>query len=380
MLSSIEGGPRRWGRFNPAHYGLTVLLVAAAGLVRWGLDPLLGHDIPYGPFVVPLVISGFLFGAGPALLCTALGLVLGTVFGHGDPNTLTLISGAVLFVVTGQIVAIAMWALQKAQHRTAQSHQQVQAAHQHKDRFLAVLGHELRNPLNGIVVGTQYLASRGPGDPKVLQIAQMVDRQARHMQRLLDEMLDISRIQQGKVQLVWTEVVLQEAIGFCLEQQTGGLRSRGQTIRTHLPSEPVAVPGDQDRIIQILANLLTNASKYSGPHSHIDVHLSMSGEDAVVVVQDNGPGIPAHQLPVIFEPFMQVDATLSRADGGLGLGLPTVRALAELHGGQVLAHNAVAPAQGAVFTVRLPRRRTYPADEAAPRQEEPNAARAVLID
>jgi len=210
----------------------------------------------------------------------------------------------------------------------------------------------LRNPLNGIALGAEILERQSAGLPKQSDLARMILRQTRLMQKLIDDMLDISRIEQGKVALARTEVDLQEVVDTCIEQQLGAMQKNGQTLKLHLPPEPVRVWGDRPRLVQVLANLLTNASKYSGSNSRIEVLLSQ-GPEVKLVVKDNGRGIPADKLPLLFEPFVQIDPASPHAEGGLGLGLPTAKRLAELHGGSLEA-SSPGLGQGTAFTLRLP--------------------------
>ena len=336
-------------------YGLTFALVALAALIRLALTPWLGHDMPFVVFIFPLLVAGFYFGWGPSLLVTAAGAVLGTFFSLGAPDGAPYRTfGVGIFIMLGLFVSIASWMLERSKALAAQANQRATQANLHKDRFLAVLGHELRNPLNGIALGAEILERQSVGNPKHSDLAQMILRQARLMQKLIDDMLEISRIEQGKVKLVCTEVQLQEVIATCVEQQVAAMQKNAQTLQLHLPPAPVVVWGDQPRLIQVLANLLTNASKYSGPHSHIDVLLSQ-GTQVELVVKDNGRGIAADKLPLLFEPFMQINPASEHAEGGLGLGLPTAKRLAELHGGTLQAFSS-GPGQGAAFTLRLPLR------------------------
>ncbi len=334
-------------------YGLTFALVALAALIRQALTPWLGHDMPYLIFVFPLLVAGFYFGAGPSLMVTATGSVLGTLFSLGGPvGSVHQSLGVGIFIMVGLFVSMASWLLHRSRANVALANQRAMQANHYKDQFLTVLGHELRNPLNGIALGAEILERQSGGNTKHAELAQMILRQTGLMRKLIDDMLDISRIDQGKIKLVCTKVHLQEVIDTCIEQQLGALQKNGQTLKLNLPPAPVVVWGDQSRLVQVLANLLTNASKYSGLNSQIEVRLSQ-GSEVELMVRDNGRGIPADKLPLLFEPFMQIDPANTHAEGGLGLGLPTARRLAELHGGSLQA-SSPGPGQGAAFTLRLP--------------------------
>lgn len=338
---------------HPQRYVIVTGLVLVTVALRWIAAPWIGSALAFSPFAVPLALSAFLFGPTAALLATAGGMAFGSMFAAtGEVNSLTLIRGAIFLSVGLALWRAVAW-MDTFCTRLVQAEHKAQQAHQYKDQFLAVLGHELRNPLNGIALGANVMIKQHGTGQAQLGVAQMIERQSKHMQKLLDDMLDISRIEQGKIQLAWHEVDLQHTLRICVEQQTAKLAKTGQTLRIHTPDHPVRVQGDPDRLIQIVANLLTNATKYSGPSSLIDLILSVAGTDAVLQVRDNGPGIPEDKLELIFQPFLQLDNAQAQGHGGLGLGLPTVKALVELHHGSVCASSAGLDG-GATFTVRLP--------------------------
>lgn len=333
-------------------YAITVALVLVAGGIRWVFSPQLGHALPYALFVLPLVLAACFQGHRAALIATVGGFALGSMFAQG-PHIILDNARGVIFLLIGLSVTLGVWVVEKSRVQAEQAQRASDDAHRHKDWFIAVLGHELRNPLHGILLGTSVLLKHPATDADGRSMAELIDRQARHMQKLIDDMLDIARMAQGKIQLVCQEVNLQQVLQTCVEQQTAGMASHGHELRVHTPPHGVFVRGDPDRLIQVVANLLTNACKYSPPGSLITVTLSVSSTLAVVEVRDNGLGIPADKLAVIFQPFMQLENAVDRAEGGLGLGLPMVKALVELHKGNVQADNAE-PDGGAVFTVRLP--------------------------
>lgn len=241
---------------------------------------------------------------------------------------------------------------------------------QQRDRFLAMLSHELRNPLATILNGVQVLAnSRHAVNAEVEEPLAVITRQSKHMAALLDDLLDVTRVSQGKIRLKRRTFDLTGVIDAALEAVDSRLRSRSQKIVTELNHEgPIWVDGSEARMLQVLVNLLVNASKYSGPQTQIDFSVSVEqstigrpeGEsestvrpEAVLRVRDYGVGIVPEQIDKIFDLFVQADRTIDRADGGLGVGLTLVKVLVELHGGTVsVASEGVG--KGSEFCVRLP--------------------------
>jgi signal transduction histidine kinase len=228
-------------------------------------------------------------------------------------------------------------------------------ADERKNRFLGVLAHELRNPMAPISNSLALLKRAPPGSEQALRAQAMIDRQARHLIRLIDDLLDITRISQGKIRLQREELDLAEIVRACLEDQQAGLAEGERDLRFDAPAQPVRMWGDRTRLSQVVGNLLSNAVKFTDRGSRISVALKVGagGSPATVSVADDGIGIEPGLLPQLFEPFTQGAAGLERANGGLGLGLSLVRALVELHGGTIEARSD-GPGRGAEFSVRLP--------------------------
>jgi PAS domain S-box-containing protein len=235
-------------------------------------------------------------------------------------------------------------------------------ADERKDRFLATLAHELRNPLAPILNAAQLLRHTGVQDEKRLRWAgEVVERQVRHLTRLVDDLLDVSRISRGKIGLQLEEVELAEVIAEAVETCRPKLDERGHVLTLDLPQQPLRVAADRLRLAQVLGNLLNNAAKYTGKGGHIRVSAEREGGELAVRVRDNGQGIAPELLPQVFELFAQGEDGFDRAHGGLGIGLSLVRSLVALHGGRVEAHSEGTGA-GSEFVIRLP----APADPAAP--------------
>ena len=221
-----------------------------------------------------------------------------------------------------------------------------------KDEFLATLAHELRSPLAPLRTGLQVLKlTQDPGVAGRTRL--MMERQLGQMVRLVDDLLDISRITNGKVVLRLARIELQAAIQSAIEAAQPLLDASSQVLRVDMPAEPIWLQADPTRICQIVNNLLTNAAKYSPHGSRIALGVQQIGAEAVVTVADQGEGIPQDMLAHIFDMFTQVERTLDRAQGGLGIGLALVKRLVEMHGGAVSASSAGLGA-GSTFTLRLP--------------------------
>jgi len=235
-----------------------------------------------------------------------------------------------------------------------QAEQALRDADRRKDEFLATLAHELRNPLAPIRTGLQALGRLPPGeDEQATRLRQMMERQVQLLVKLIDELLDVSRISTGKVRLERERVDMRSVVEAALESSGPALDAGGHELRVELPGAPVWVLGDRTRLSQVISNLLTNAAKYTSFGGSIRVVLGADGADAVVRVWDNGAGIPPEMLERIFDLFGQVDRTLDRAQGGIGIGLSLVRELMILHGGSVTAESP-GLGEGSTFTVRLP--------------------------
>lgn len=225
-------------------------------------------------------------------------------------------------------------------------------AERRKDEFLATLAHELRNPLAPIRTGLQALGRPG-GDGTSAGIRAIMERQLAQMVRLIDDLLDVSRISSGKVVLQRGRVDLRVIAELAVEASLPFITAGHHRFTSDLPEGPVWVNGDLSRLSQVLSNLLNNAAKYTAEGGRIRLSLCTEGDHAVVRVQDDGVGIPTEMLKEVFDMFTQVNRTLDRAQGGLGIGLSLVRRLTELHGGEVVAESEGLGC-GSVFTVRLP--------------------------
>ena len=238
----------------------------------------------------------------------------------------------------------------------SRTNRELAAANRHKDEFLAMLAHELRNPLAAIANAGEVLHRQQEGreqDDVTARTAEIIRNQTHHFKVLLDDLLDVARAAQGKIILERQIVSLREIFDQAVEAHCGAVRERRLTLTVIVSDESISLHADFTRCVQIVGNLLHNAVKFTPPGGVIELTAKREGREAVIQVRDNGPGISPEFLPRIFEPFAQADQSLARCSGGLGIGLPLVRQLAELHGGRVDAHSP-GLGLGSQFTVRLP--------------------------
>lgn len=256
---------------------------------------------------------------------------------------------------TGLLVAAAirdMTASHRLEAELRRRSRDLEEADHRKDQFLAMLAHELRNPLAALSLVGQRL--RLPAAEDLLEwAAGVVERQTGHMLRLVEDLLDVARVRQGKVNLCREPTDLAGVAVRAVETSRPLVEGRNHALEVTLPPGPVWVEGDGTRLAQVVANLLTNAARYTPDGGRIS--LTVAGEDgeAVLRVRDNGIGIPTDMLTPVFDLFTQVEGAGDRADGGLGIGLALVRRLVEMHGGTVTAESG-GPGLGSEFTVRIP--------------------------
>jgi signal transduction histidine kinase/DNA-binding response OmpR family regulator len=234
----------------------------------------------------------------------------------------------------------------------ARLYQDLRERDRRKDEFLAMLAHELRNPLAPIRNAVQILELAGPKDPHVAGARDLIGRQVNHLVRLVDDLLDVSRITRGKINLVKEPVEIANVIAVAVESCRPIIDEHRHQLELVMPTDSVRVRADLTRLAQVVLNLLNNAAKYTDEGGRIRLSVVVEGCQVVIRVRDNGAGIAPEMLPTIFDVFTQVDRTLDRSQGGLGLGLTLVRRLTEMHGGRVEAHSA-GPGKGSEFVVRL---------------------------
>ncbi len=249
-----------------------------------------------------------------------------------------------------------------------------EAASRAKDEFLAMLGHELRNPLAPIMAALELVRLRGPMDT-AREVA-VIDRQLQHLVRLVDDLLDVSRITRGHVELSRGHLELAEVAATAIEMASPLLQQRRHLFDATV-AQGLTVDGDASRLAQVISNLIVNAAKYTPEGGRITLSAQRDGSDVVLRVADTGVGIPAELLPHIFDMFVQGRQGIDRAEGGLGLGLAIVRRLVELHGGRVRAASD-GPGLGATFTMYLPAVEATPPSSQRQRAPEPASVRSAI--
>jgi signal transduction histidine kinase len=297
------------------------LRAALQRVVREGL-PLEGETICY-----PLRIGERTLGA----------LALG--FGASSPELMPrdlvtlqeLVSRAAIALDNARLYS----SLQREIVRSQQAGEALQDANRRKDEFLAMLSHELRNPLAPIRNAVEVIRRLAPPDPKLTMARDVVDRQVSLLARLVEELLDVSRISQGKIALKKEPVDLGRIIAHSVETARPLIDARGQSLSVAVPSAPVWLSADFARLSQVVANLLNNASKYTGEGGRIELAAHAGEGEATIIVRDTGAGIEPHLLPKVFDLFVQGERALDRGQGGLGIGLTLVKRLVEMHQGRV---------------------------------------------
>ncbi len=231
--------------------------------------------------------------------------------------------------------------------------QELAEADRQKDEFLAMLAHELRNPLAPIRNSVQVLQLVGAQEPNVKWAGEVIGRQVKHLSRLVDDLLDISRITRGKVTLAREPIEVAAIVSMAIEAIRPLIDERRHELEVSLPSEPLRVKGDLTRLTQVLSNLLNNAAKFMEPGGKVWLRAGRKGDEAVIEVKDAGVGIAGDVLPYVFDLFKQGDRSLDRSQGGLGIGLTLARRLVEMHGGTIVAASE-GVGKGSRFEVRLP--------------------------
>lgn len=250
-----------------------------------------------------------------------------------------------------------------------------------RDQFLAMLSHELRNPLGAVLNATNLLAHDDVDHETARLAYEVIQRQAQQMARLLDDLLDVSRVIQGKIEMRCEVLDLRDIVRDVVQALGPVFEARQQKLSVTVPDEWLFVRADPARLLQIQENLLANAAKYTPPGGQVWFKVEREGDDVVIQVRDTGAGIPPAMIERIFDPFVQSNETLDRSDGGMGVGLTLVKHLVEMHDGSITAQSD-GPGQGSLFVVRLPLARE---EDAPPRRDArpgqpPNARRVLIVE
>lgn len=314
----------------PAHWATAIERSLVSGMPELLPGRLAGLQTAPETLVLPLRARGRTFG----VLCFTR-----------EPSNRTFTEGDVN-------VALAVASRSAIAMDNARLYKDVETADRQKNEFLSMLAHELRNPLAPIRNAVAVLRHRA--DPESVRWAEdIIDRQVTHLVRMVEDLLDVSRITQGKIRLELERLSIADAVASAVETSRPLIDSRRHHLQVRVPQEPVLITGDQARLAQVLGNLLNNAAKYTPDGGTIWITALREGEQAVFRIRDTGIGIPGEMLARVFDLFAQVDNSLDRAQGGLGIGLTLVRRLVEMHGGSVEVASA-GPNLGSEFTIRLP--------------------------
>ena len=348
-----------------AAYGGAVAVTLASLFLRWSLDPWLGEELPYVALYGAVAVGVWLGGLGPAVLAMVLGYVLinlryvspvGTVAFTGPSDVIEL----ALFTLSGSLVIVLGEAMRLARDRSRGSEielqrraWQLQRADENKSRFLAVLSHELRNPLAPLRTGLALLRMRQADRAAVAETHDMMDRQIAQLSRLIDDLLDVSRIDRGKLELRTQRLDINGMLKTAVDTARPNIDAKGHALAVRYPAEPLYVEGDPVRLAQAVSNLLNNAAKFTPPNGRIELSAHAEAGRVALRVADSGIGIAPEQLPEVFDMFVQLDEGTVAAPGGLGLGLTLTRAIVLRHGGHIEARSP-GPGKGAEFIVRLP--------------------------
>jgi signal transduction histidine kinase len=359
-------------------YATSVLLVGIALLLRAALHPWLGAQFPLVTLLLSVGLIAWRYGWKPALLTSAIGFAIASYFftdprgafsSLAMPHVVALIGYAFLcavivgFSVGMRQAGIDMQATMqrlksesidlRSQLTTGeQLTRELQEGHRRKDEFLATLAHELRNPLAPIRNAVHLL--RVVEDREHVQAARdIIDRQSQQLVNLVDELLDLSRIARGTIELQLEPVDIASVIQVAVETTRPLIETRKHTLTVKLPDQQMIVEADRSRLVQVIANVLNNSAKYSPDSGSIEVAASIVDDDACIVIADRGNGIAQEMIDTVFEMYAQIRTEFRASQEGLGIGLALVRKLIDLHHGAV-AIESDGPGQGTRVTLRLP--------------------------
>lgn len=357
----VFGGPSSMGDARPLSFiAFPIVLWAATRFEQRGVITTIAAISAVVFFFTVQGKGQFAAGAGPAtsfyLLCYFSSLVL---------------TGLVLSVFIGQ--------RKRAESTVRQRVAELQENERHVNEFLAMLSHELRNPLAPLVNGLAFLRKENAQDSRVLGI---LERQVANLSHIVDDLLDVSRITRGKIRLQKNLEDLNDIVVHALESARSTIDAKGHTVDLHLSDEKLLVDVDATRLSQVTLNLINNAAKYTPAGGRLTIAVSRDNNQAILKVRDNGIGISAEFLPEVFKLFMQGERGLDRSEGGLGIGLTVARRIVEMHGGSIAA-SSEGPAKGAEFVVRLPAAAAPTVTAPPPKGAEPSRTvqhRVLVVD
>jgi signal transduction histidine kinase/ActR/RegA family two-component response regulator len=350
-----------------AAYGGAVAVTLAAVFLRWFLDPWLRDAVPYITLYGAVAIAVWFGGVGPAVLAMLVGYAFVKVR-YIEPRGMLAIDGPTgvielgLFALSCALIIVLGEAMRRARDRYRASEaelkeraHQLQRADTNKAQFLAVMAHELRNPLAPLRTGLALLRLQH-ADAPTRETHDMMERQIVQLTRLIDDLLDVSRIDRGKLEFRSERVSIDAVLRTAVDTAKPNVDAKGHLLTVRKPGQPLYVEGDAVRLSQVISNLLNNAAKFTPPNGRIELSAADEGGRVVLSVADNGIGIAPENLGEVFDMFVQLDSShvASSGGGGLGLGLTLARAIVERHGGTIEARSPGA-GKGAQFVVRLPK-------------------------
>jgi len=358
---SVADAPRPWAAWQRylAGLGLTGLALVASLAMR----AVTGGRVIIMPFFPAMIAVALYAGLGPSVLCTLITVLVGFMAWRGS-GTGAYIQASdawalLMFVLSATMIMIIASRLRRAEQRRTelltlerQAREEAERAGRMKDEFLATLSHELRNPLSAIVGWAQVLHTQ-PLPPQVVRGLEVIERNARAQTRIVDDLLDMSRISAGMARLDIRSVDLQKIVDSAILPIQPAAHAKRITIDKVSSPTAGTTPCDPDRLQQVIANLLTNAVKFTPEGGWIEVRLEHRHPHAEISVRDSGIGIDPEFLPFVFDRFRQADPTTTRQHSGLGLGLSICKQLVELHGGTIRAASD-GTGKGSTFTIRLP--------------------------
>jgi two-component system, chemotaxis family, CheB/CheR fusion protein len=339
---------------------LQIASVAAATALAWSIQILLLPAPAIAPFVFfyfGIALAAWLAGRPAGMATVATSALVANYF-FIEPRFQWAVgrqelTATALFVISGSAVALLCGSLRRWMDEALRAERALREADQRKDRFLAMLGHELRNPLAPIRNSVTILRRTQAMDPRTTNSLAVIERQVDHLARLVDDLLNVTRIARGKIQLDKAPIDLCALVERTVDDHRSLASERELQIELRRVDHPVLVHADGARVTQVLGNLLQNAIKFTDPGGRVDVTLETTDTDAIVHVVDTGIGMEASTTASLFEPFAQGDQGMARTRGGLGLGLAVSKALVELHGGE-LRGTSDGAGKGSAFVLRLP--------------------------
>jgi signal transduction histidine kinase len=352
-------------------YGVALLCVTLATAMRFALDGVLRDDHQFSTFYLAVIVAAWFGGAGPAMLATTLGGLIGHYFFVAPRFSFAFagaddVLGVAIFFILGLSICIfsgllrqALWQakiyadrLKRSEQEKARLYDEARQANEAKDRFLAIVSHELRTPVGGILLWSKLLRSQTLDEREREEAVEKIIQCAEDQSHLVNDLLDTSRIVHGKMHTDMVPLNLTTVVESTAEAMRAEAQARQIDLRV-AASVGVLVRGDPIRLRQVVSNLLTNALKFTPLHGHVQVGLTCEHEAARIRVTDDGEGMGPEYLKKAFDRFSQGDGSLERKYGGLGLGLSIVKDIVDLHGGSIRAESE-GPGRGARFTVTLP--------------------------